>query len=72
MEGAPETSFEAKYEAILQLIFGSFNPIARSKSTKEVRETAPLGYAQPLKHSHPYLAISLPAYTMLRQRLVGH
>ena len=37
-----------------------------------LRETAPLGYAQPLKHSHPYLAISLPAYTMLRQRLVGH
>ena len=35
VEGAPETSFEAKYEAILQLIFGSFNPIARSKSTKE-------------------------------------
>ena len=29
VEGAPETSFEAKYEAILQLIFGSFNPIAR-------------------------------------------
>ena len=29
VEGA-ETSFEAKYEAILQLIFGSFNPIARS------------------------------------------
>ena len=37
-----------------------------------LRETAPLGYAQPLKHSRPYLAISLPAYTMLRQRLVGH
>ena len=34
VEGA-ETSFEAKYEAILQLIFGSFNPIARSKSIKE-------------------------------------
>ena len=34
VEGA-ETSFEARYEAILQLIFGSFNPIARSKSTKE-------------------------------------
>ena len=34
VEGA-ENSFEAKYEAILQLIFGSFNPIARSKSTKE-------------------------------------
>ena len=37
-----------------------------------MRETPPLGYAQPLKHSHPYLAISLPAYTMLRQRLMGH
>ena len=34
VEGA-EALFEAKYEAILQLIFGSFNPIARSKSTKE-------------------------------------
>ena len=34
VEGA-EDLFEAKYEAILQLIFGSFNPIARSKSTKE-------------------------------------
>ena len=33
-EGA-EDSFEAKYEAILQLIFGSFKPIARSRSTKE-------------------------------------
>ena len=30
MEGA-EASFDAKYEAVLQLIFGSFNPIARSK-----------------------------------------
>ena len=34
MEGA-EASFEAKYEAVLQLIFGSFKPIARSRSTKE-------------------------------------
>ena len=34
MEGA-EASFDAKYEAVLQLVFGSFNPIARSKSTKE-------------------------------------
>ena len=34
VEGA-EALFEEKYEAILQLIFGSFNPIARSKSTKE-------------------------------------